>query len=269
MKNQLVVFDIETIVDVEAATRLLHLPPSLSESEIREALEQYHLDITAGNNPFPRQLFHKVVAISFLRAEIHYTDEGEAYHFQELRSGGEENSSEEELLRGFFQWCARHQPRFVSFNGRSFDLPVLRYRAMGYGISAPWLYQTGDKWNNYLQRYSADWHCDLLEQLSDYGASARVKLNEVCALLSLPGKLDTDGGDVEGLFYEGKVKEIRDYCETDVLNTYLVYLYHMLHRGALSPPAFHMAMEELKEHLQMEATAKPHFLEFLNAWEKI
>ncbi len=267
MKNQLVVFDIETIIDTDAAARLLKLDADMPEAELREAMSDYHLEITDGKNDFVRQLFHKVVAISFLRAEIEYTEEGEVYHFQELRSGGDVNSSEEDLIRGFFAWCAKYNPRFVSFNGRTFDLPVLRYRAMRYGVTARWFYSGGDKWNNYLSRYSADWHCDLLEQLSDYGASARVRLNEVCALLGLPGKLDTDGGDVAALYDQGKIKEIRDYCETDVLNTYLVYLHHMQHRGALNRDAAAMCFDVLEEYLSVEGQNKPHLQEFLMAYQ--
>ncbi len=267
MKNQLVVFDIETIIDTDAAVRLLKLSPDLPQEDIRQALTDYHLKITDGKNDFIRQLFHKVVAISFLRAEIEYADQGEVYHFQELRSGGTSDSSEEELIKGFFTWCAKHNPRFVSFNGRTFDLPVLRYRAMHYGVAARWFYGAGDKWNNYLSRYSADWHCDLLEQLSDYGASARVRLNEVCALLGVPGKLETDGGDVTRLYDEGKIDAIRDYCETDVLNTYLVYLYHMLHKGVLDKTAFAICIEVLQEYLSEQGKHKPHFQEFFDAWQ--
>ncbi|MFV0322424.1 MAG: 3'-5' exonuclease [Alphaproteobacteria bacterium] len=267
MHDQLVVFDIETVIDTNAAARLLGLDSNDNPQALRKALEDYHLEITGGNNAFPRQLFHQVVAISFLRAEIERNGSTEVYHLQELRSGGTTESSEEELIKGFFNWCDKYKPRFVSFNGRTFDLPVLRYRAMKYGVNAPWFYNMGDKWNNYLQRYSSDWHADLLDMLSDYGASARIRLNEVCALLSLPGKLDTDGGDVQTLYNEGKIQEIRDYCETDVLNTWLLYLHLMKHRGNLDPVAFDMAIEQTTELLQMEGKSKPHYQEFWQAWQ--
>lgn len=267
MHDHLVVFDIETIVDTEAASQLLKIKANKKNtpSVIRKKLEEYHLDITKGQNAFPRQLFHKVVAISFLRAEIERVGNKEVYHLEEIRTGGTADSSEEELIRGFFKWCEKYKPRFVSFNGRTFDMPVLRYRAMKYGVAAPWFYNMGDKWNSYTQRYSIDWHADLLEILSDFGASARIRLNEICALLNLPGKLDTDGGDVEALFDEGKIDDIRDYCETDVLNTWLVYLHTMRHRGHLDPTAFDMAIEETAEYLRAEN--KAHFNEFLSAWQ--
>ena len=115
-----------------------------------------------------------MVTISFLKAEVERDGNQEAYLLRELRSGGEAGFDEKKLLQGFFGYFERLKPRLVSFNGRGFDLPVLKYRAMVHGVSVSWLYGAGDKWNSYQNRYSTDWHCDLLDVLSDYGTSARV-----------------------------------------------------------------------------------------------
>lgn len=262
MQHQsLFVFDIETIPDTSVVSNLVGDQGTDDVEVLRKALEDYHLDITDGKNAFLRQPFHKVVAISFLEAKIHHDGKQESYELVTLRTGGKEDSSEEELVKGFFQHLAKIQPRLVSFNGRTFDLPVMKYRAMKYGIAVPFLYHAGDKWNNYTQRYSLDWHCDLLEGLSDFGASARVRLNEVCALLGLPGKIGVDGGDVQGLYDQGKIKEIRDYCETDVLNTYLVYLRFMQHRGTLATRDYEQAYEDVLRWLDKEN--QPHLQEFV------
>jgi predicted PolB exonuclease-like 3'-5' exonuclease len=236
----LLVFDIETVPDTDAVPNLTGFDDPDVTSR-RAEIERYHLEVTEGRNPFPRQPFHKVVAISFLRAEIERSEGGETYYLLELRSGGTPESSERELVAGFFQFFERHRPRLVSFNGRSFDLPVLKYRAMVHGIAAPFLYAAGDKWESYTSRYATDWHCDLLELLSDFGASARVKLGEVCAVFGLPGKFGIAGGDVAALYDAGRIGEIRDYCETDVLNTWLVYLRTQLHRGVLGREAYQRA----------------------------
>lgn len=265
--SSLFVFDIETVPDTDAVYNLTGCD-SQDVQELRKALEDYHLEITDGKNGFPRQPFHKVVAISFLEADIHADFGGERYELKELRTGGKEDASEKELLQGFFSHLGKTRPRLVSYNGRGFDLPVLKYRAMAHGISAKWLYHSGDKWNNYNQRYSLDWHCDLLEGLSDFGASARVKLNEVCAILQLPGKTGVDGSMVAPMYDEGKLKEIRDYCEHDVLNTYLVYLFYMQHRGDISHDAYERAIEDIKEYLQTHQGERPHLKEFYDAWEE-
>ncbi|MEQ8665191.1 MAG: 3'-5' exonuclease [Rhodospirillales bacterium] len=261
----LFVFDIETIPDTDAVPNLTGVTdPDVAVR--RQALEDYHLEITQGKNPFPRQPFHKVVAISFLDAEIGDDGGRETYHLRELRSGGEEGFDEKMLVQGFFQHLRSLRPRLVSFNGRGFDLAVLKYRAMVHGIDAGFLYSAGDKWNSYTSRYSDDWHCDLMEVLSDYGASARVKLNEVCAVLGLPGKVGVDGSQVAGLVDDGNVKAVRDYCETDVLNTYLVYLRHMLHRGKIDTDGYNRAVSDIIGLIDAEGTSRPHLAEFMEAW---
>jgi len=261
----LFVFDIETTPDTDTVPNLT----GFSDPDIqarRDELERYHLEITDGRNAFPRQPFHKVVAISFLEAEVEHTDDGEQYYLKELRTGGEVGFNEKQLLQGFFSYFERLKPRLVSFNGRGFDLPVLKYRAMAHGISAPWLHQGGDKWNSYSSRYSADWHCDLLDVMSDFGASARCKLNEVCSVLGLPGKFGVDGGKVSEMIDNGQIEAVRDYCETDVLNTYLVYLRHMHHRGAFSTESHNRAVADVITLIEQEGDTRPHLKQFMEAW---
>ncbi len=269
MQHQtLFVFDIETTYDTEAAANLLDVATDDKE-ELRQGLEQYHLNITNGKNSFPRQPFHKVIAISFLEAQITREGQAEQYTLQTLRSGGKEDASEEELIEGFFHYLGKSRARLVSYNGRGFDLPVLKYRAMKYGIDAPWLFKSGDKWNSYQSRYSLDWHCDLIEALSDFGASARCKLNEICSVFGYPGKVGVDGSMVTQMYDDGKIKEIRDYCETDVLNTYLVYLRYMNHCGTLSRIHYNQAISDVVSFLENESASKPHLEEFLHAWSDV
>lgn len=266
MQHQtLFVFDIETVPDTDALPNLTGFEDS-DVAARRAELERYHLEITGGKNAFPRQPFHKVVAISFLEAEIERDGATETYHLRELRSGGEAGFDEEKLVRGFFQHFERLKPRLVSFNGRGFDLPVLKYRAMVHGIPASFLHNAGDKWNNYGQRYSPDWHCDLIEVLSDFGASARCKLNEICSVFGFPGKFGIDGAQVAPMYDDGRIKEIRDYCETDVLNTYLVYLRWRLHSGGISLEGYNRAVADIIALIEAERGERPHLGEFLDAW---
>lgn len=268
MQHQsLFIFDIETVPDTEVARNLTGCE-SDDVAVLRQALDDYHLTITDGKNAFHRQPFHKVIAISFLIADIERDGMQEHYTFRELRSGGKVDATEKELLQGFFSHVGKMKPRLVSFNGRTFDLPVLKYRAMLHNISAPWLYHSGDKWNNYTQRYSLDWHCDLLEALSDFGSSARIKLNEICALLGFPGKVGMDGSQVAPAYDRGELDAIRDYCETDVLNTYLVYLRYMLHRGDLRTDSYEQSIQEIQAFLKENSPTKPHLKEFLAEWQK-
>lgn len=267
--NKLFIFDIETIPDGDV---IENLTGSKTENklELRKELEEYSSEVSGGN-PFPRQPFHKVVAISFIEADIETCRDGtEIYTLTDIRSGGNEDSNEEEIIKGFFNHLSKNPPRIVSYNGRTFDLPVLKYRAMKYGVSAPWLYKLGDKWNNYSQRYSLDWHCDLLEAFSDFGASARCKMNEICSIMGIPGKIGVDGSQVAGMHDQGRIKEIRDYCETDVINTYLLYLNYQMHSGNLTKDNFLKCNTDLKNYLDSykNDSSKKHFEEFLSEWKK-
>lgn len=264
MQHQnLFVFDIETIPDTKAAKRLLNLE-SNDENFLREALTKYHLEITDGKNSFLRQPFWRVISISFLEAEIVRDFNGlEFYRIKDIRSGGDLSSTESDLVKGFFSHLKKNISRLVSFNGKNFDLPVLKYSAMKNEVEAAWLYKMGDKWNNYNQKFSLDWHCDLADAFSDFGASAKVKMNELCAAFNLPGKIGVDGSQVMQMFDEGKLQEIRNYCETDVINTYLLYLVYQHHNGSISKDSFTKCKLELIEFLQRNSETKPHFKEFL------
>ena len=267
LHQSLFVFDIETIPDTDAVPGLVGLDVE-DIQERRQALSQYHLDATGGKNDFPRQPFHRVVAISYLTAEIERDGDKENYSLKEIRSG-RAAADEAELVSGLYQWIDKTRPRLVSYNGRGFDLPVLRHRAMKYGIEAKTFHDTSNKWENYTTRFAQDWHCDLQEALTDFGAASRaLKLNEVCAVLGLPGKFGVDGSDVAPMFDAGRVGEIRDYCETDVLNTYLVYLRYQLTRGIISPESHNSAIEDVISMIELEKTERPHLGDFMDAWGK-
>ncbi|MDX8395252.1 MAG: hypothetical protein R8K22_02425, partial [Mariprofundaceae bacterium] len=130
----------------------------------------------------------------------------------------------------------------------------------------PRWFSEGDKWNNYDARYSKKFHIDLLEVLSDYGASARCSMHEVASSFGIPGKLDTAGNDVRGMFENGEIEAIRNYCETDVCTTALLFLRWQLFNGSLSEGAHARAVLGLRHYLESEAEARPHLGEFLTAW---
>lgn len=264
-RDNIFVFDIETIPDLEAARSLLKLETA-NDAEIYKAIAAYHDAEKPAEQVFLKPIFHKIVAISFANIAIDHNHEGEEYTIKEIRSGGKISSSEKDLVKGFFGYLEDHTPRLVSFNGRAFDLPVLKYRAMKYGVKTN-IYKLGDKWNNYTQRYSSDWHCDLHEILTDYYASGRLKLDEACNSFGYPGKVDVDGSTVYDLFKNKQIKEIRDYCETDVLNTYLVYLSYALHYGKINNRSYDMAITEVHDFLEKNQDLE-HFKNFSLAWQK-
>jgi len=265
--SSLFVFDIETIPDLEAARAVLGMSDAINEEEVLAALSKYHNPDKKTEDVFYKPIFHKVVAISFAEIEIMKDKGKEQLILKNIRSGGKVDSKESDLIKGFFHYIENNMPRLVSYNGRSFDLPVLKLRALKYGIGTE-IYNLGDKWNNYLQRYSANWHCDLHEILTDYYAAGKMRLNEVCAVAGYPGKIDVDGSTVYDLYKKNNIQEIRDYCETDVLNTYLVYLNYALHYGIINKESFALAITQVISFLENNKQ-KEHWSKFLNSWENL
>ena len=265
MLDELFVFDIETVPDTDVLQSLTG-STTTDEKQKRLELEEYSREVSGGN-PFPRQPFHRVVSISILWADIKKKNGYEYYEISRVGTISSTTNTEKQITEKFFDFLKRHNPRIVDYNGNTFDLPVMKYRAMKYGVSVENLFKSGDKWNNYNYRYSTDWHCDLLEVLSDFGTSSRCKMNEVCSILGIPGKIGVDGSKVADMFDDGKLKEIDNYCETDVLNTYLVYLNYCLLSGTITHDGFIQMNKELKEYL--EKNNLPHFNEFLDEWKKV
>ena len=180
------------------------------------------------------------------------------------------DSTEDDLMRRFFSGLEKLRPTLVSWNGSGFDLPVLHYRMLRHGIASPTYWDTGEddrdfKWNNYLNRYHAR-HLDLMDVLSAYQARGRVSLEHVALLLGLPGKLGMGGEQVFEYWRAGRIAEIRAYCETDVLNTYLVWLRFQLVRGRLQPPEY--AAETARVRAWLAERAEPHWRQYDSAWAR-
>jgi len=102
--------------------------------------------------------------------------------------------------------------------------------------------------------------------MRDYGASAAVKLAEVCAIMGFPGKFGMDGSKVAETVDAGDIQAVRDYCETDVLNTYLVYIRYMLHRGTMNLEGYNRAVADVITMIEQAGPAKPHLQAFMEAW---
>jgi len=63
---------------------------------------------------------------------------------------------------------------------------------------------------------------------------------------------------VERYFPEGRIREIADYCETDVVNTYREWLRYELFRGRLNESEFSESEKNLAELIKVRANTKPH-----------
>lgn len=251
------VFDIETIPDVASGRRLYGLE-GLSDTDAAKAMLHMRQQQT-GSEFLPLHL-HRICAIS---AVLRHADRVEVW------SLGDVDSGEAELVQRFFDGIDTFTPTLVSWNGSGFDLPVLHYRALLHSIQTPRYWDTGGddrdfKWNNYLSRFH-ERHTDLMDVLAGYQMRAGAKLDEVACMLGFPGKMGMSGAEIWDAFQRGDIAGIRNYCETDVLNTFLVYLRFQLIRGHLTQATLAKELDLLRTTLQREN--KPHFAEFLQRWQ--
>ncbi|MDR1529658.1 MAG: 3'-5' exonuclease [Burkholderiales bacterium] len=254
------VFDIETITDVCGIRRVHRLSDELNDTDVLDWYQQQRRAATGSD--FAHLYFQQVVAI----ACVLRNDKG-----VQIWSLGEAHDTENELLRRFFEGIERFTPQLVSWNGGGFDLPVLHYRSMLHGVAAPRYWEWGDedrdfKYNNYLNRYHTR-HIDLMDVLAQYQARANAGLDAMARLCGFPGKLLMDGGDVGTAIAEGKIEDVRRYCECDTLNTYLLFLRFQLLRGIYTEGEYGREIETVRNKLQISDT--PHWRAFLSEWDEI
>lgn len=250
------VFDIETVPDIDAGRKLYELD-GLSDEDTAQAM--FALRRAKVGNDFLPHYLQKICAISLVIS-----------HGSQLKvwSLGDEGSDEKELITRFFAGIEKHTPTLVSWNGSGFDLPVLHYRSLLHGVAAPTYWETGEnqqafKWNNYLSRFHYR-HIDLMDLVAGYQNRAFAPLDDISTLLGFPGKMGMSGSKVWEQFAAGQIKSIRDYCETDVLNTYCVYLRFELIRGTINQNEYTNSIDHLKSYLSTEKE-KQHLQEFLGS----
>lgn len=255
------VFDIESIPDIAGIRTLHELPAELSDSEVAEYIFQKRR-AQNGSDFMPHHL-QRIVTISCVMR----SDEG----FR-VWSLSEPQLNEGEIIQRFFNGIEKYTPQIVSWNGSGFDLPVLHYRGLIHNVDAPRYWDQGEgdyhdsrdfKWNNYLSRYHSR-HLDLMDLLALYSGRANAPLDELAKLMGFPGKLGMDGSAVWSQWLAGDIDSIRDYCETDVVNTYLVFLRFQKMRGVMSAAEYETEIAFVRESLA--ALKLPHWEEFLAAW---
>jgi len=245
------VFDCETIPDLELAKKHYDITQT-DEIMICEEIFDYQEEKTGSSFlPLP---FHKVVAISGVIAD-------EYGNF--IRVGTFKSDNEEGIIRDFFNFIDRKKPKLISFNGRNFDLPMLMIRALKYNFSIPAYFDNSNKWENYRARYSENFHIDLMEVLGNYGAVRGLKLDVISQMAGLPGKFDVHGDEVYKLYFDGELKKIEEYCESDVLNTYWLWLKYEVLKGNLLKSDYYSILLEMSKKLEEKKSYTKIFREYI------
>jgi predicted PolB exonuclease-like 3'-5' exonuclease len=237
-EQSVIVWDLETAPDLAAAARMLDLGDA-SEADIREAL----------GSSFPKHPLHKIVCIGALIA----SRQAEGWRIDALGAPHIGERTEAELISGFVERVGQLRPQLITFNGHRFDLPVLRYRAMVNRVSA-----VGLQVRPYFHRFSDD-ALDLCDALGSFSPGARVKLDEISKILGLPGKPEgVDGSRVEEMVLAGQIGEVARYCESDVLNTFRVWLVYELFRGSITAKELDWSETQIRDFVANRKSSNPH-----------
>ncbi|NJO15403.1 MAG: 3'-5' exonuclease [Thioploca sp.] len=254
------VFDMETVPDVEAGRRLYgnhSQMANLSDEEVIHVMYHYHGYPDNGqDHPRLRPHLQKIVAIAAVLRS------GERLRMDSL---GTLTATETEIIQQFFKSIQHYTPTLVSWDGYRSDLPVLHYRALLHGINAQryWDIHQEFRFNNYTHRYH-DRHTDLMDVIAGYQPNAGVNLEEMSRFLELPSQSNLSSNQIEALYLQGRLEDIRAYCEINALNTYLIFLRFELMRGHLGPVAYELECHRLQELLTGEN--KPHLQSFSATW---
>jgi predicted PolB exonuclease-like 3'-5' exonuclease len=253
----ILVFDIETVPDAEGVRRIHDVDGDVADADL--VAWYAHQRRAATGSDFVPLYLQKVVAIACALRE------GTSLRVWSI---GELEDPEPELIRRFYDGVEKYTPQLVSWNGGGFDLPVLNHRALIHGVTATKFWDWGDddrdfKFNSYLGRYHTR-HLDLMDVLAMYQPRANAGLDAMARLCGFPGKLGMDGSEVAGAVAAGRLADVRNYCECDVLNTYLVYQRFRLMRGEIDAGEYAREISFTRE--RVAAYAAPHWKAFLAAW---
>ena len=261
--SPVLVFDIETVPDLVGLRQLRGTAPDIGDDALWAAIQAERA--AEGKSDFMPHHLQRVLVVSC----VFRSAEGLRVH-SFVDRGAEGASQEARVIQGFFQAVEKHVPQLVSWNGGGFDLPVLHWRGLRHGVVAGKYWDLGEddrefKWNNYIGRYHLR-HLDLMDLLAMYQPRANAPLDAMAKLCGFPGKLGMDGSAVYPAYLNGQLDEIRRYCETDVMNTYLLYCRFQKMRCGFTEAEYQQEIDFVKQSLGALAPSEPHWQEYLAAW---
>lgn len=190
---------------------------------------------------FPPTYAHRVIVVGCMWLD-------RDYQVKRLGVIGE-SGNEQGVLSDFSQFVDRHRPVLVTYNGRTFDMPVMVLRSLRFGVPMPWYYQ--DRSLRY--RYSEHGHIDLCDWLAEHGAARSSSLDALSRLIGLPGKVGVDGSHIEGMFNAGLITRIQNYCLSDVVQTAMLFLRFRLLQGVIDRESYRRAVSAMTEVVRCDA----------------
>jgi hypothetical protein len=254
------VFDVESVADGDLVAKVRFPKDGLSGPE---AIARYRAELVEKNGSDFIPYTHQVpicVVVAKISAKFRISD---------IVLLDEPQFRPHVITENFWRgWEKYGCPTLVTFNGRTFDLPVLEMAAFRYGVSVPkWFTPEAKTWDQPRNRYNIQRHLDLQDLLTNYGATRfNGGLNLAAHVLGKPGKVDVQGYMVQDLYDQGKLNEINDYCRCDVLDTYFVFLRCCVLTGRISLQEEHALVEETKQWIQERSESSAAYRTYLEGW---
>jgi len=254
------VFDVESAADGQLVSKLRYPGEGVAPDE---AIRRYRQELMAKHDsdfiPYTFQ-----IPISIVVAKI-----APDYRLIDLVTLDDPHFRPHMITERFWRgWEAYKQPTLVSFNGRTFDVPLLELAAFRFGLSVPkWFNTSAKTYDQPRNRYNLESHLDLNDVLTNYGASRfNGGLNLAANLLGKPGKIDVKGHMVQDLYDSGRMSEVNDYCRCDVLDTYFVFLRTSVLLGQLTLAGEQELVQDTKEWLTARVEQQPAYKLYLEHW---
>ena len=254
------VFDVESVADGELISQVRYpqqglSPPQAVQRYRAELLEEKGTDFIPYTYQIPVSVAVAKVTAKFQLDDLVVLDEP---HFRP-------HVIAENFWRG---WEGYGQPTLVTFNGRTFDLPLMELAAFRYGICLKnWFALQARNWDQPRNRYNLGAHLDLQDLLINFGATRfHGGLNLAASLLGKPGKMEVQGDMVQDLFDQGELAKINEYCRCDVLDTYFVFLRSSVLTGKLTLEQEHEIVADTKQWLTERAEMSPAYRLYLDQW---
>lgn len=253
-------FDVESVPDGLSIASTRYPNAKLSPEE---ALKKFRFELLQeSGRDFVPYTYHVPIAIVIAKIR-------EDFSLAEIVSLDEPHHRPATITKMFWKGWERYgRPTLVTFNGRSFDLPLMELSAYRYGVGVQAWFNIYDKaFEQYRNRYNVHSHLDLHETLTNFGSSwFRGGLNLAAQLIGKPGKIDVQGDMVQELFAAGRLTDISEYCRCDVLDTYFVFLRTMVVMGKISVDQENRLTTKVREMLIEQSLKHPAYKTYLEHW---
>lgn len=275
IKNETWVFDCEWVPDPMVGRNLYNLEESLSDAEVIQKMREKGGATEEIPKPFLKLVLCKIVSISAVIRKVKVNGET-SIHLLSLPKdvNDREQISEKNIVETFLKAIGGKKPQLVGYNSIGSDLRILLQRALVHGLQVPSFFERPDKpWidePNYIDNVSTDWNVDLMKIIGGFGKS-NPSLNELAVACGIPGKFHTDGMEVAEIWLDGRLKQIVNYCEYDVLTTYLIWL-RMVHLvGLLDAEQYESEQKSLEDLIKdlVKNSENIHLKDYLDEWRKL